>query len=113
LVGGVGQPVYLAELVGGVRHPLEHRPRRPRASKKCIARPGLASSEPESWPVGPPGRVGRWSWAPSGASLGMSSGESKMRCLSVVSLGRAVTASPALDWPRASRDRLPPVVGLG
>jgi hypothetical protein len=43
----------------------------------------------------------------------MSSGESEMRCLSVVGLGRVVTVSPALGWPRASRDRLSPVVGLG
>jgi hypothetical protein len=112
-VGRQSWSVCLAELVGRVRHPPECRPRHPRASQNCVVRPGLASGEPESWSVGSPSRVSRWSWAPSGASLGMPSGKSEMRCSSGVGLGRAVAASPALGWPRASRDRLPPGVSLG
>jgi hypothetical protein len=49
-------------------------------------------------------RVGQRSWTPSGASLEMPSGELEMRCLYGVSHGRAVTASPAYGWPRASHD---------
>jgi hypothetical protein len=46
------------------------------------------------------------------ASTDMPSGESEMRYLSGVGLGRVMTASPVRGWPWASRDRLLPRVDL-
>jgi hypothetical protein len=81
----------------------------------------------ESWLVGPPCRVGRWNWAPSGASPQTPSGRVGIRCSSRVGFGWAVAASPARCWPRTRRDcvscpglasgkpwlRLPTEVALG
>jgi hypothetical protein len=73
------------------------------ASHHCISRLGFASGASFLELVGV---VDQWSWAPSAPSLEMPLGELEMHCLSGVGLERAVTTSPARDWPRACHDRV-------